>query len=419
MKIAFVNLVKTIASPVENGDSVKIWTHRIAKRLRHVSEIFLYGGPDLSRSTANYSEAHIHYRGISTRRDEWLRAFRILDRLGILNSTRPFWASRFYYRGNMLRVAKDLHEQQCDIIHIFDYSQFIPIIRAQNPQSKIVLHMHMKWLHQLDRTMIASRLACTDLVIGCSDYVTQNIRDRFPEFADRCRTVANGVDTDTFLPAPNGRKTHSPSKFRLLFVGRISPEKGLHTLLNSLPKIVERYPGLHLDIIGPDAPATGEFVFNSGDEKVAAKLAKYYRGNYLTQLKQTLTSDLNQYVSFLGSMEHDKLLQHYWDADIVVLPSLSETFGMPLVEAMATETPVIATRIEGMIDVVDENQTGLLIEPDNADALANAVIRLLGNNELRQSMGRAGRERVTTLFTWDKVANNLIESYRYLGADFD
>ena len=419
MKIAFVNLAKTIASPLENGDSVKIWAHRVIKRLRHVSEIFFYGGPDLSRAAANYTEAHIHYRGISTRRDEWLRAFRILDRLEILSPTRPFWASRFYYRGHMRHVAKDLRKEQCDIIHITDYSQYVPIIRADNPQSKIVLHMHMKWLHQLDSAMIASRLACTDLIIGCSDYVTQNVRDRFPQFADRCRTVSNGVDTDTFIPAPSGREIRYPNTFKLLFVGRISPEKGLHTLFDALPKSVEQYPGIHIDIIGPDAPATGELLFNSGDEKIVARLAEYYQENYLTKLKRILASGLSRYVSFLGSMEHEELLPHYWDADIVVLPSLSETFGMPLVEAMATETPVIATRIEGMIDVVAENQTGLLVEPDNADALANAVIQLLGNRELRHSMGRAGRERVLALFSWDKVAESLIESYRYLGADFD
>jgi len=419
MKIGFVNLVKTIASPVESGDSIKIWTHRVTELINNNNEFLYYGGPDLSRPTANFTEAHVHYRGISARRDEWLRAFRILDRLGVLDSKRPFWASRFYYLGYMLKLAKDLREQQCDIIHIFDNSQFIPVIIAKNPQSKIVLHMHTKWLHQLDHAMIAKRLACTDMIIGCSDYVTQNIRDRFPQCADRCRTVFNGVDADYFAPAHDGRETKNPNEFKIVFVGRISPEKGLHILLSALPKIVRHHPDVHIDIIGPDAPATSEFVFNSGDEEVVAELAKFYRGHYLTKVKQMLAADLDRYVSFLGQMEHADLLPHYRDADIVVLPSLSETFGMPLVEAMATGTPVIASRLEGMIEVVADGLTGLLVTPDDSNALADAVIQLLSDDDLRHSMGRAGRERALSLFTWDKVAESLVESYRYLGVDID
>jgi glycosyltransferase involved in cell wall biosynthesis len=421
MKVAFVSQPWTVAAPVDGCDSIAIWTHRVAKRLldANVKEIIFYGKPDSSKPKAFYSEANIHYRGIAVGVDRWLRILRILDRWGILNPKRPFFASPFYYLGYILQVAKDLQKQQCDIIHVHNFSQFLPIIRAFNPQSKIVLHMHCEWLTQLDSATIAKRLACADLIIGCSDYITQKIRDRFPQFSDRTQAVYNGVDTDYFVPPSISSESQTPNKnsYKLLFVGRISPEKGLHILLDSLPKIVKHYPQIQLIFIGPESIISKEFIISLSDEQTVAELAKFYPGSYLAFLKKKLILDLSSKVSFLGHMEQEELLKHYWDADLLINPSLSESFGMSLVEAMATETPAIATRVGGMTSAIAERQTGLLVEPNNPDALANAIIQLLSDQKLRQSMGIAGRERVMALFSWDKVAETLVGYYHNLCAN--
>jgi glycosyltransferase involved in cell wall biosynthesis len=419
MKVAFVCHPWTIAAPIDGCDSIAIWTHRVARRLVNVSEVLFYGKPDSLRPKAFYSEADIHYRGIAVKTDQWLRTLRILDRWGILNPKRPFFASRFYYLGYILQVAKDLQKQQCDLIHVHNFSQFVPIIRAFNPQSKIVLHMHCEWLTQLDAATIAKRLACTDLIIGCSDYITQKIRARFPQFSDRCQVIYNGVDTDYFVPPADEQQTVKKNGYKLLFVGRISPEKGLHTLLAALPKIVEHYPEIQLNLIGPESIISKEFIINLSDKQTVAELAKFYPGSYLACLKQSLTSDLSAKVCFLGHREQEELLQYYWDADILINPSLSESFGMSLVEAMATETPAIATRVGGMTSAIADKQTGLLVEPNNVDALANAIIQLLADEKLRQSMGKAGREKVMALFSWDKVAETLVECYHNLGANHE
>jgi glycosyltransferase involved in cell wall biosynthesis len=87
---------------------------------------------------------------------------------------------------------------------------------------------------------------------------------------------------------------------------------------------------------------------------------------------------------------------------------------MSLVEAMACQVPVIATRVGGMTSVIEEGKTGLLVEPANPSALAKSIIDLLGLPELRKEMGVEGNLRVNTLFSWDKISEDLLSRYQNL-----
>jgi glycosyltransferase involved in cell wall biosynthesis len=87
---------------------------------------------------------------------------------------------------------------------------------------------------------------------------------------------------------------------------------------------------------------------------------------------------------------------------------------MSLAEAMASEKPVVATRVGGMQEVVEEGKTGFLVDEGDAESLANAVIRLLEDEQLRREMGKAGRERVIALFAWEQVSNQLTTLYQDL-----
>jgi len=98
----------------------------------------------------------------------------------------------------------------------------------------------------------------------------------------------------------------------------------------------------------------------------------------------------------------------------VVLPSVYETFGIPLVEAMSAQVPVVASRVGGIPEVVADGETGVLVERGDPMALAEAIGRLLENESLRDRMGRAGRERVLRLFSWDRVATATLDLYQGL-----
>lgn len=106
-------------------------------------------------------------------------------------------------------------------------------------------------------------------------------------------------------------------------------------------------------------------------------------------------------VSFTGLVQHSELHKHYQNSDVFILPSVChEAFGMPIIEAMAMELPVIATRSGAFPEIVKEGQTGILVEPGDSDALAEAILILLSDENLRKSMGKSGQQRALEKFSW-------------------
>jgi hypothetical protein len=99
--------------------------------------------------------------------------------------------------------------QNCDIVHIINFSQFVPLIRARVPKTRIVLHMQCQWLEQIDAAVIEPRINSADLVLGCSNFIAEGVRRRLPSLAGRCHYVYNGADIAFFArplactPSPN------------------------------------------------------------------------------------------------------------------------------------------------------------------------------------------------------------------------
>jgi glycosyltransferase involved in cell wall biosynthesis len=107
-----------------------------------------------------------------------------------------------------------------------------------------------------------------------------------------------------------------------------------------------------------------------------------------------------------------ELAPHYHAATIFAFPSVcEESFGMPLVEAMASATPVVATRGGAFPEIVEHGRTGLLVERSDAPALAEAILQLLSNPDRRDAMAQAAVKRASTMFSWDRIAEDLVEKY--------
>jgi len=411
MKVAFVSQpFDTVLPPFQN--SIGIWTYQVASRLTRSCEVIVY-----TKSRFRWRSASIdgvEYRFIPIDLERWsLESLRKLP--GPPNARRPLFASRLYYLGYALRVASDLRREQCDLVHIYNFSQFVPVIRAFNPQVKIVLHMQCEWLTQLDRAMIEKRLREVDLVIGCSRYITEKIRRSFPEYVGRCQTIFNGVDPDLFHRANRHGAIEKDSANRLLFVGRVSPEKGVHVLLDAFHQVIQRFPHAEIEIVGPQRAAPMEFIIALSDDPKVAALASFYSKSYMSSLKEQASGDLRSRTRFTGFVVHTELVTHYHDADVFIFPSVwSEPFGMPIVEAMASGVPVIATRAGGIPEILEDGKSGLLVEPGDAAGLAEAVQNLLSRGDMRRSIGGAGRQRARELFTWDRVAGDLLRQYRTL-----
>ena len=154
-----------------------------------------------------------------------------------------------------------------------------------------------------------------------------------------------------------------------------------------------------------------------GRSLVYRQLRAFYGGSYVAYLKAlSHRLDLNEQISFTGFLSsREALIERFQQASLVVMPSVwPETFGIPLVEAMASGVPVIASRVGGMVEVVDDEKTGLMVEPNDPAALPHAISRLLSNPSLRKVMGRAGREKVERQFTWARIGENLLKHYQEL-----
>lgn len=416
MKIAFVQQPISPMSIKNQDGSLEIWIYEIARRMAKYHDVFVY-----AKKTKSDKEFELHegvkYRRIKTNiLDEWFAcASGPIDRLFrsvFLKSKRPLFISRLYYFIYALHVAKYLQSEKFDVVHLHTFPQFVSIIRAFNPEIKIVLEMHCEWLAQLDRKLIERHLKKADLIVGVSEYITGKIRRRFPEFAPCCKTLLNGVDLDVFANENKYNDSGKNDVKQLLFVGRVSPEKGVHVLLDALKLVFKRYPRVHLTIVGAHASLPVAFLAGLSDDTLTRKLTEFHNVDYTAYLDSKLSAELTRHVTFTGSIPHRLLKDYYRTADVVVLPSVcNEPCALPLFEAMAASVPVVASNGGGTPEIIVDSKTGLLVERGDAADVAEAVLRLISSEALDESMGKAGRKRAVELFSWEKTTQNLCELY--------
>ena len=420
MKLSFVNQPWTIAAPPKGSDSTGIWSDRVSYFLGEDVQIVYYGceapSYDEERHFSNLNKhSPIEYKAISAKVGKWVSiSSKIWLKLN-KNSKIPYFGSKWFNYNYIWQITRDTEQRNFDLIHIHNFSQFVPIIRHHNPHAKIVLHMHCEWINRLERKAIAPRLAQADLILSCSDYITDKIKAHFPQYAPICRTVNNGVDSNYFVPLEVSQSSRDAPQ--ILFVGRISPEKGIHDLIAAFVEVTKKYPQAELTIAGPHIIVAKEFLFDLQPEPEVQALEPYYSLNYLEYIKSQIPPHLSSQVFFTGSLPQSELLPYYQQADVVVNPSLSEAFGMSLVEAMATETPIVATKIGGMTEIVDDGETGLVTKPGNPKELANAICSLIDNPQKARAMGKASRIKVLQRYCWSKIAESLIDCYADIGVN--
>lgn len=425
MKVFFVNQPWTEACPPRSGDSTGIWTYQISQYLVQYIPVVYYGQTtkylnDKSQLITDLQRIFsIEYRGISPNLDNRIKLLtKIATKLDFLSHL-PYFASSGFYWGYGWQIARDIARQKSNynLVHIHNHFQLIASIRKYNPRAKIILHMHCEWLNRLNQKAIAKRLAQVDLVISCSDYVTNKIKERFPQYASICKTVNNGVDANYFVPSLEKPSRHSHASPQLLFVGRISPEKGIHDLIEAFIQVSVKYPQAILRIIGAHIVVAKELLFDLQPEPEVQALRYFYNINYLEYVKSLVPAHLAERVIFIDELPQTQLLPYYQQADVVINPSLSEAFGMSLVEAMATATPVVATKIGGMTEIVDDGVTGVLTEPGQPQALAEAILKIIADPVRASAMGKAGRIKVQQRYSWEQIARSLIAHYADIGVD--
>jgi glycosyltransferase involved in cell wall biosynthesis len=433
MKIALVNQpIDTIIPP--NQNSVGACTLGAALSLARSADVLVYGLKDNHSGHADLAPGHgIEFRFIpSTWEDRVL--FRTQKRYAkLFHRSSPISTSQWLYPGYGRRVAVDLQQQGCDVIHLQHCSQYAPIIHAHNPRAKIVLHLHAEWFSQTNPSLLAHRLRAVDLLTTVGGYVTDKTRRAFPFAANRCETTYNGVDLEEFDREKDYAEARNRVVKRILYCGAISPHKGVHVLFDAFVRVARQYPDVHLDIVGPIGNYPLEENFDLNDAESIKAVAPYYatsrlsmiksklrrkrstKSGYLDCLEASLPADVSGKVSILGMIPRRQLLDLYYSSDIFAFPPIwNEGFGLPPVEAMAAGLPVVASRSGTVVETVVDGATGFLIEKNNAEQLAQSLLTLVKDDVTREAMGRAGRQRVLQHFTWAQVAADMNLRYREL-----
>jgi glycosyltransferase involved in cell wall biosynthesis len=433
MKLAFVNQAfDTIIPPGQN--SVGVCTYGVANILAKSCDVVVYGSKDSNHAhEPEFSSKGVKYKFFpTTRGDRWLFDARTkYSRLA--PGAPPISTSSLLHPSFARQVAMDLQRQAPDVIHIQHCSQCVPIIREYNPTAKIVLHLHAEWFSQGDPKIFERRLKDVDLVTAVSGYVAEKTRRDFPSIAGRCEVMYNGIDAQEFMRVKDYRVPQNKPK-RILYAGAISPHRGLHVLLEAFKIVAQRFPNVRLELVGPEGNYALQETFDVRDGALRKSVAPYYtfkpisflkaklfpsssnQASYKSRLEAMLPAGVAEKVTFHGLVrQRPQLIEHYYAGDIFVLPSVcNDSFGIPVVEAMAAGCPVVASRSGGVVETVKDRETGFIVEKNDPHQLAYLLLRLLEDDELREKMGRAGRERALAKFTWDMVAENMLTRYRSL-----
>lgn len=324
------------------------------------------------------------------------------------------------YRGNVRRYLAD---DRPDIVHLMNYWKWCRALKPSGSSHRLVLEMQCEWLSQRDRDQVAWQLEVVDAVVAVSNHVARTFRTAFPDYPGIVATAGNGVDVSHFRP---GERADLPSGRRrvILYVGRISPEKGIHTLLKAFDEVATRFSDVELRIAGPDWPLTVDFVTSLSSDPRVTDLCRFYdqwgRCHYREHLDELVERyKLRDRVHFIGNVTHKDLVATYHQADVVVNPSLSESFGISVVESMACGIPVVGTRVGGMCDTILSGQTGILVEPDAPGELSRALIAVLDDPARAKRMGSEGRDRAVAQFSWEARAERLMSVYERVSAQGD
>lgn len=346
-------------------------------RARGVSAIVLTNR--WPRSLPTYED----YEGIPTYR----LAMRVPE--GNLKARLNYQLTHQSIRGEMLQILK---RHKTEVLHVQCVSSNgyyallarralqLPLVvttQGERTMDAAQLYQHSAFMNRVLRELLAE----ADFITACSRNTLTDIEQYWGKaFGERARVVYNGIQTGDF--AHGDPFTHS--RPYVLGLGRLVAQKGFDVLIRAFAQAA--------------LPAHDLLLAGEGSERAAL---------------ESLASDLglSQRVRFIGRADRALAVALFKGCDFFVLPSRQEPFGIVNLEAMAAGKAVVAMRVGGVPEIVQDEQTGMLIPPEDSEALARAITRMVLNPELREQFGAAGRERVQK-FTWPAIAEQYLDVYR-------
>jgi glycosyltransferase involved in cell wall biosynthesis len=327
----------------------------------------------------------------------WLREFMQSEEVRCFSCD---CVTRSEYLIGMIRLARYLSRERVDILHTHLFEPSVVGLEAgvlARTRTRVMTRHYSDYHTRINKKchvkldQFCARLC--DAVIAVSSHTAEHLIEVEKAPREKVHTILNGIDFERVRPsAPDAtdrirREFGAENKHLLLIVARLHPEKGHHYLFQALPEIRRRA-----------SKPVRLLVAGAGD------FEEIYR-------EEVCAIGCDDMVKFLGFRKDSPDL--IAAADLLVLPSLAEAFGLVLTEALYLGTAVVATRVGGIPEIIDDGVDGVLIPPADYDALACAILELLENPRKRQSLAGAGRAKVLTRFRFE----DMVRSYEGVYAD--
>ncbi len=284
------------------------------------------------------------------------------------------------------RLTKTLASAHPHLV-LFTHVSLLPLVeavRALAPQARVALLAHGTEVWQPLAARVARCLARVDSFVAPSAFTAQKLADVQGISPERITVIPHGLDPAWIRESAAGSAAGAAGSRSggplLLSVTRLSRAdregKGIDLVLQALPAVIARFPSVRYRVVGGggDFPRLADLVRSLGFEE-------------RTELP--------------GARRSDDLWQSYAQADVFVLPTQVEGFGIVFLEAMSSRLPVVAVRAAAAPEVVEDGVTGILVTPGRTDQLADALIALLSDEDRRRAMGEAGRRRVELMYRFE------------------
>lgn len=269
--------------------------------------------------------------------------------------------------------------------HVFTFHGFAPIGIWRNPLQRL------KMVDHRIGTLLALRFGVSR-VITVSQFLREDLLRFYRIDPERVHVIYNGIDLTRFSPKADGGQIRQRYGIEdepvILFLGRMALYKGPQYLIMAMPYVLKRLPN------------------------AKAVLAGSSRHDFPRLIELVRALGITRSVIFTGYVPDADLSNFYVACDIFCYPSLWEGFGLPLAEAQACGKPVVAFKCCALPEVVSDGETGILVRPRDHVQLGKAMVELLTDPERGRKMGIRGRERVSRLFCWDKVAAETVKVYQ-------
>ena len=267
---------------------------------------------------------------------------------------------------------------------------------------KLIKIPHLLTVHGSDLTFLGRHPALTpltrfivsnsDVVTVNSNYMKEQLAGIVPEYSQKIRVIPMGILPGTFQVREfSDIKSLLRTNHLILSVGRLIDWKGTIYLIEAMTDVIKRFPDSLLMIAG------------AGPEKE-------------TLVRRCRELGLEKNVTFSGTLRTEDLPSYYQSADVFVLPSVNksgrtEALGVVLLEAMASGCPVIGSNVGGIPDIITDGENGFLVPEQSPEILAEKIVQILSNPDLKRKFRINGRETAQKLFSWESISYRFSEVY--------